>query len=241
MKDKLYQDESLVQFYDYDNERTSDYDQYLAIADKVERVLDLGCGTGRLAVELAKQGKQVVGVEFASAMLDVARRRSSLVEWIQGDARSIRLDQKFDLIILSGHVFQVFLTKEDRLAVLETIKEHLSPKGRYIFDSRNPLAKDWLTWTKEESIRRFSHPLFGEVTAWNTIEGDAKELIYSTFYIVENIKDEYSAKSKISFPTVNEIATLVSEVGLGIANVYGDWHFNLYTESSEEIIWYGYV
>ncbi|MGL4582022.1 MAG: class I SAM-dependent methyltransferase, partial [Flavobacterium sp.] len=96
------------QFYDYDNERTSDYDQYLAIADKVERVLDLGCGTGRLAVELAKQGKQVVGVEFASAMLDVARRRSSLVEWIQGDARSIRLDQKFDLIILSGHVFQVF-------------------------------------------------------------------------------------------------------------------------------------
>lgn len=72
MKDKLYQDESLVQFYDYDNERTSDYDQYLAIADKVERVLDLGCGTGRLAVELSKKGKLVVGVEYATAMLEVA-------------------------------------------------------------------------------------------------------------------------------------------------------------------------
>ncbi|WP_225581714.1 class I SAM-dependent methyltransferase [Myroides odoratimimus] len=135
MEDQLYQNVDLVQFYDYDNLWENE-ERYVQLAEKVKSVLDLGCGTGRLASALAEKGKDVVGVEYAQAMLEKAKKRSSEVKWVQGDARTIRLEQKFDLIILSGHVFQVFLTKEDRLAVLETIKVHLNEGGRYIFDSR---------------------------------------------------------------------------------------------------------
>lgn len=241
MIDKLYHDDQLVQFYDYDNGLAEDHLQYLSFATAVESVLDLGCGTGRLASALAKLGKYVVGVEYAPAMLEVAKRRDSAVKWIHGDARTVRIEEQFDLIILSGHVFQVFLTKEDRLQVLQTIKSHLKPGGRYVFDSRNPLAQDWLTWTKEQTIHQFKHPLVGQVTSWNTFDGDAKELTYSTYYLIDNTLEQYSAQSKIAFPTFNEIATLVTEVGLGIAEVYGDWNLNRYTESSEEIIWYGYA
>ncbi|AJA69799.1 class I SAM-dependent methyltransferase [Myroides odoratimimus] len=240
MEDQLYQNVDLVQFYDYDNLWENE-ERYVQLAEKVKSVLDLGCGTGRLASALAEKGKDVVGVEYAQAMLERAKKRSSEVKWVQGDARTIRLEQKFDLIILSGHVFQVFLTKEDRLAVLETIKVHLNEGGRYIFDSRNPLVKDWLTWTKEESIRQFKHPLHGQVTAWNTYEGDARALTYTTYYSIDNTQENFSSQSTIAFPSFNEIGLLVADAGLGIAEVFGDWELNRYNEYSEEIIWYGYA
>src|SRR3954447_11364168 len=81
-------------------------------ADYVQRllptgsVLDAGCGTGRVAVELAARGYDVVGVDSDASMLDVARRHD--LEWVLADLATLELDRRFDLIVCAGNVM-VFL------------------------------------------------------------------------------------------------------------------------------------
>ena len=183
--DRLYIDPELVQFYDLENEGGADQDYCIAFAKGARSVLDLGCGTGQVAVALAA-GRNVNGVDPAGAMLDVARGRpgGESVEWVEADARHVRLGKEFDLVLLTGHAFQVFLTEQDQRAVLETIAAHLAPEGRFIFDSRNPEAREWLEWVPEESQRSVQHPRLGTVQAWNDAAWDeaAGVVTYDTFY-----------------------------------------------------------
>ncbi|WP_395677698.1 class I SAM-dependent methyltransferase [Inquilinus sp.] len=183
--DRLYDDPDLVSFYDVENVWSSDQDYCRSLAAGCASVLDLGCGTGWLAAELAS-GRAVVGVDPAEAMLEIARARpgGDRVTWVRGDGRSVRLDRRFDLIVLTGHAFQVFLTPADRLAALRTIAAHLAPEGRFIFDSRNPAREEWREWTPAESARRIEHPRFGPVDAWNDVEHDPATGIvtYGTIY-----------------------------------------------------------
>jgi SAM-dependent methyltransferase len=83
-------------------------------------------------------GRTVFGVDPAAAMLDIARRRpgGDKVAWVHADAQSVRLGRRFDLVLLTGHAFQVFLTGEDQKAVFSTIAAHLAPEGRFIFVAR---------------------------------------------------------------------------------------------------------
>src|SRR5690606_24290386 len=148
-------------------------------------LLDLGCGTGLLASALGA-GRAVVGVAPARDMLEGARRRPGCerVEWIASDARMLDLSRSFVLVLLTGHAFQVFLPREEQLAVLQTISRHLSPRGRFLFDSRNPACEAWKTWGAEESRRTLTHPDFGAVEAWNAAEHDPATGIvtYETHY-----------------------------------------------------------
>ena len=148
-QDRLYQEPELAQFYDLDNQWDLDLDYCLQLASDSSSFLDLGCGTGQLAARLA-EGRTVVGVDPAEAMLDIARRRpgGQSVTWVQSDAQSVRLGRQFDLVLLTGHAFQVFLTKKDQLAVLSTIAEHLAPGGRVIFFKRNPDRKITRLYTR---------------------------------------------------------------------------------------------
>lgn len=239
--DKLYTDPELVQFYDIENEESSDLGFLLRLADNADTILDLGCGTGKLAATLAAStGKRVFGVDPAEPMLDVARQRAggAHVTWINGDARCIELSERFDLVILSGHAFQVFLTREDQLAVLQTIAKHLAPSGCFIFDSRNPLVEEWQEWTPAESRRLIHHPVFGKIVAWNDVTQDPSTGIveYGTYYRLSANGQLYSARSSIAFPSREQLASLIVEAGLAVKSWFGDWQGNSYAPSSSEII-----
>jgi SAM-dependent methyltransferase len=67
-------------------------------------VLDAGCGTGRVAVELARHGIEVVGVDVNASMLEVARGSAPAIEWIESDLTSIDLGRRFDVVVLAGNV-----------------------------------------------------------------------------------------------------------------------------------------
>lgn len=71
-------------------------------------VLEIACGTGRVAIRLAQDGIQIVGLDHSEAMLAVARQRSSgmtNVHWVQADMRSFDLGKAFGLAIIPGHSF----------------------------------------------------------------------------------------------------------------------------------------
>ncbi len=238
-EDKLYQDPELAQFYDLENGWADDFEYCLQLAETARSVLDLGCGTGQLAARLAA-GRGDFGVDPAAAMLEVARQRpgGDAVTWVQADARSLRLGQRFDLVVLTGHAFQVFLTEEDQKAVLATIARHLAPGGRFIFDSRNPAIEAWRDWTPEATRRKLEHPALGSIEAWSDVAQDAATGIvtYQTHYRVLASGKCLSESSKIRFSGQEQIAALLAEAGLKIDEWLGDWQGGPCNPSALEII-----
>ncbi|WP_308219958.1 class I SAM-dependent methyltransferase [Nitratireductor sp. ZSWI3] len=157
--ERLYGEAELARFYDMRGTDRDDFAFCRRLAQDATSILDLGCGTGALAAELAAD-RMVVGIDPASAMLDIARARpgGDRVRWLVGDARSVRLDQRFDLIVMTGHSFQVFLDDKDQSAVFQTIAAHLQPAGRFVFDSRNPDFPGRKTRSRDETLHLDEHP-----------------------------------------------------------------------------------
>lgn len=239
MTDRLYSDPDLVQFYDIENTGGEDFNYCLEFAGNARSVLDLGCGTGQLAAALGG-GRAVTGVDPASPMLDVGRNRpgGDKVDWVEADARTVRLGRRFDLVLLTGHAFQVFLTAEDQAAVLRTIAVHLAQGGRFIFDTRNPAVEEWREWTPQLSERLVAHPRLGAVKAWNDFERDPVSgvVTYSTFYETPGGSRYLDAESKIAFPSKDELAPMMDEADLVVEQWLGDWRGAPYAATSPEII-----
>ncbi|MGJ4858860.1 trans-aconitate 2-methyltransferase [Labrys sp. KB_33_2] len=239
--DRLYEDPDIASFYDVENEWSADRACCASLAAACASVLDLGCGTGDLAAEVALQPEcTVFGVDPATAMLDIARRRpgGDRVTWVQGDGRTVRLGRRFDLIVMTGHAFQVFLTPEDRIAALRTIAAHLEPEGRFIFDSRNPAVAEWREWTPEQSSRRIEHPRFGPVEAWNDVAHDpATDIVtYGTHYRILAEGRMLSSHSRIAFASRSELEQALDEAGLEVEAWYGDWERRPCTPTSPDFI-----
>lgn len=242
--DRLYGDPALVEFYDLDNGWADDQETCARMAETAASVLDLGCGTGRFCIELLRRQPDIActGVDPAGAMLDAARAKpgSDKVTWVEADARTVRLNRTFDLIVMTGHAFQVFLTGQDQAAALHTIAAHLSPHGRFIFDSRNPLKEEWKTWGKDcpDSRWQVDHPKYGPVDAWTDISRNAATGVvsYETHYRIRQTGQHLCAVSRIQFSDRESIERLIAKAGLRVDRWLGNWQGEAYIPDSKEII-----
>jgi ubiquinone/menaquinone biosynthesis C-methylase UbiE len=107
----------------------------------IETVLDLGCGTGNHAIPLAKRGYKVTGVDRSGEMLAHAHQKLVTDDltvkppiFVQGDLRSLNLNQQFDAVLMMFAVLGYQLTNDDVLAALNTVRRHLKPGGLFICD-----------------------------------------------------------------------------------------------------------
>jgi ubiquinone/menaquinone biosynthesis C-methylase UbiE len=92
-------------------------------------VLDAGCGTGRVAIELARRGYDTVGIDVEASMLDAARRKAPGLEWVLGDLSSADLpDSRFDLVVAAGNVM-IFLELGTEAAVVANLARTVAPGG----------------------------------------------------------------------------------------------------------------
>ena len=94
-------------------------------------VLDAGCGTGRIAIELARRGMDIVGVDLDVRMLDRAREQAPDLDWRLGDLATVDLGRTFDLILLAGNVM-LFLTPGTETQVVRNLARHLAPAGVFV-------------------------------------------------------------------------------------------------------------
>jgi SAM-dependent methyltransferase len=221
--DALYQDPALAQFYDWDNPWPTDFDWFLSLVEGAKSVLDLGCGTGIFSAALARRGAEVVGVDPAAAMLDLARSRDSRVVWVEAAAQGLDLGRRFEAVVMTGHAFQTLLTPGDSAACLATIARHLAPGGRFFLDSRNPAAREWETWAPEVTREVRAHPDFGPVERWNTAEEtEVPEVIeYQTHYRLADGR-HLAARSRIAFPGFEALSAALAAAGLRVEHWYGD-------------------
>ncbi len=178
MTDAIYVDPRLAALYDALNPWGTDTDYYLKLAPGgPSRILDVGCGTGLLACAFAQGGHAVTGIDPAPAMLDVARTRpwGDRVTWINDTLVGASPTGPFDLTVMTGHVFQVFLADEEALETLACIRRLTPIGGRLAFETRNPAREAWRTWTPESSRRVLTLKRFGRVEtrhAVTDVDGD---------------------------------------------------------------------
>lgn len=235
----IFEDAGVAQFYDRPEQSRLDFDACAQLACDAASVLDLGAGTGTLALRLS-EGRAVTAVEPAAAMLDLAKAKpgAARARWIEDDARHLRLEERFDLIVLTGHTFQVFLTDDDQRAVLGTISHHLAPDGLFVFDSRNPAFPGRKERRRDETERRFDHPVHGAVEAWNVSRYDEASgiLSYENGYRILATGVDHVSTAQIRYTPKLDIEARISAAGLSVDRWLGEWSGAPFKPAAREII-----
>lgn len=93
-----------------------------------DSVLDAGCGTGRVAIELARRGIDVVGVDLDPPMLDEARVKAPHLEWVEADLSRLALGRTFDVVAMPGNVM-IFVRPGTETSVVANMASHLADEG----------------------------------------------------------------------------------------------------------------
>jgi SAM-dependent methyltransferase len=236
--DRLFSDPALADLYDVFCRGRPDFSFYLPLVMSAESVLDVGCGTGellRLARQTGHTGR-LCGLDPADPMLDQARTRSD-IEWILGDLASVHWNQEFDLVVMTGHAFQVFIEDDELRASLAAIQSALTHDGRFAFETRNPQVREWEHWTIETPIEV---PVSNRAAVQYTREVEAPvrgDLVrFTQKFSSPGWDGPKESSSTLRFLGADALSSLLSETGLAIEQQFGDWDRQPLTDSSPEII-----
>jgi SAM-dependent methyltransferase len=218
-----------------------------------QSVLEVGCGTGRVTIRLAREGLNVVGVDVDEEMLKVARSKSSNlpnIRLVRGDMRSFDLGETFGLIIVPGHSFQFMCTPEDQVRALEAFKRHLIPGGTIVIH----INHDDVGWLGDlirapgvrfEPVCDIRQPgtdcLIRKSNAWSYEQHTQTATVVTRW---EEIREDgttlqsWEGKPKALhcvFPF--EMEHLLVRTGFVEHRVYGDFFKNRMSETSPDMVW----
>ncbi len=223
------------------------------IKAKGQTLLEVACGTGRVAIPLAREGVNVVGLDFSPKMLDEAKKKSpglSNLRWVQADMRSFDLAEKFGLAIITGHAFQNLNEPQEQVDCLGSIKRHLFSNGILVVH----LDHQDITWLGElvskkggvfEPAEQFRHPKTGQQIytsrSW-AYEPATQTAICQTIW---EARDEHgivvdrleATPDRLHCIFRFEMEHLLGRVGFKDIVVYGDFHRELLQDKSANMIW----
>ena len=237
MVDLLFSEPKLAELYDEFCAGREDFGFYLPLVMSANSVLDVGCGTGELLRKAREDGHtgRLCGLDPAEAMLEQARKRHD-VEWVHGDLASVNWRREFDLVVMTGHAFQVFLDDDQVRASLAAIRSALTEDGRFVSETRNPSARGWEAWTPDNAVEilhngyavRMAHqvelPMVGDRVSFTV-----------TFTSPDWDRPEVS-RSTLRFLDASSLSAFLSEAGLIVEEQYGNWDGQSLTDTSPEII-----
>lgn len=225
----------IARFYDLDLEGfDDDLALYMEIAAGRD-VLELGCGTGRVAVPLAASGVRVTGVDLSPAMLALARDRADglPVRLVEGDMRTLDLGERFGAVFVPLGGLQHMTTAAEVAAALATVARHLAPGGQAVVDVEAPHPDDWLPgprpvlqhWTRRLPPEPGSPG--GTVTKLVAVEGRPVESLREVTYHFdvqppEGPLQRVTQQFTLRVITAGEIELGARLAGLRVAAWYGD-------------------
>lgn len=225
MPDPIFGHPRLARIYDALDADRSDLDAYVAVVDELSarRVLDVGCGTGTLALRLARRGIEVAGLDPAAASLDVARSKpgADRVTWLHASATDVPPVQ-VDLVVMTGNVAHVFRDEGDWDAVLAGVGAALRPGGWLVFETRVPAAEAWLEWTPEQSRARTEIVGVGVVESWVEVTAVRPGLVsFRWTYRFEADGAVLVSDSTLRFREEDELAKSLLRAGYTVLEVRG--------------------
>lgn len=223
MPDDVFAVPRLARLYDVLDPDRADLDVYVAIAEELgaRRVLDVGCGTGVLALLLAERGHDAVGVDPAAASLDVARAKpgADRVRWVEADATRLPVGEDVDLVVMTGNVAQVFLDDAEWDAVLRRAAAVLATGGHLVFETRDPSCRAWEDWTPELSHSVVHDEVEGQVEAWHEVTAVEPPLVTFVGHVVFADDTEAVSVSTLRFRDRGEVTASLVAAGLEVVDV----------------------
>lgn len=242
----------------YDALHASQTDDLAFYVDEAVRsggpILEVGCGTGRIALSIARAGIEVVGLDRSSSMLAVAAasrrgedpaagRRLALV---RADMRAFAFRRSFARVLLPFRVFQSMLIVPDQLAALAACRAALAPEGRLVFNVFDPrydlLAAGRSPIEMTETGRGYRDGEDEVVEKWTGWYDPVLQLLHGTF--IYERRDSVGVVVERAFePLVlryffrYEIEHLLARAGYEVEALYGGWEREPYDENGEEMIW----
>ncbi|MCM8749647.1 class I SAM-dependent methyltransferase [Thermomicrobiaceae bacterium CFH 74404] len=240
MLERHFNEDRLAALYDlfYPPERRADLAFYLPLVMSARAVLDVGCGTGallRMARQAGHSGR-LCGLDPALGMITQARKWPD-IEWVHGDLTTVRWEQEFDLVVMTGHTFQEFIEDDEIRAALAAVRAALVDGGRFAFETRNPLDRAWERWDSQysgEVVDATGAVVRAEYQVETPVEGDIVRYV-SVFSSPDWDQPEVS-RGVLRFLDAERLAAFLSDAGLVIEEQFGDWARNPHTATSPEII-----
>ena len=191
-------------------------------------VVELGVGTGRIAIPIARAGIHVIGVDSSAGMLEVARERADAegvdLDLRFGDLRSPPVEGEFPLVISPFRALLHMETDEDRRAALRAIHGLVEPAGRFVFDVFTPLP-DGIAETHGLWLER-------EPGIFERVEWDEEQRT-----VVMQVRgDDAETALSLSWLSVPEWSTLLAEEGFTVDGLYG-WFDRKRWRGHEDSVW----
>ena len=233
MVDRQFRDFELARLYDALCVGREDFGFYLPLVLQATAVLDVGCGTGELLRIARSRGHtgRLVGLDPGEAMLRVAQAELT-VEWVPGDLTTAEYWNEFDLVVMTGHAFQVLLTDDDVRTALVAVRRALKTDGHFVFETRNPLARGWEQWAPIE-VEYEGVPFRYSP---REIRQDGELVSFTSVYSRPGWAEDELSHSTLRFMSRVRLVELLGEAGLRVVDQYGDWGREPLTDSSPEII-----
>ncbi|MDI6857762.1 MAG: class I SAM-dependent methyltransferase [Dehalococcoidia bacterium] len=239
----------IADYYDLDLDGfLGDLDLYENFARRADApVLELGVGTGRLALPLAQAGFQVVGIDSSEAMLAIARRkaeeqRTAGLRLVKADMAGFSLDEKFGLAFCALGGFLHLPGQREQIETLRRVREHLLPDGVAVIDIPVLEAQEWepgaralvLEWTR----RRPDGVL---VSKYVSVEADPAKQTQHVTQIYEEWGEAGSLRRRIAtfemrYPQRFEMELILKEAGLEQISLYGSYDLDPFDSRSQRMV-----
>jgi SAM-dependent methyltransferase len=217
------------------------------------RVLEAGCGTGRVLIPIARAGVSIDGLDASEAMLAqcearLAREPSEVSERVglhRGDARNFDLGRTFSLVTAPFRVVQHLTTIEDQLRFLDAVKRHLAPGGRLVFDVFNPSFAVMMTADGMEHEDTPDTPLpngasFRRTGRVNRIRWiDQVSEVELAYYVTRSpgaTPERFVQAFDMRWYLRAELVHLLARAGYRVRTMYGGFDRTPVTDSSTELI-----
>lgn len=249
-----YYDEYMAELYDVLTPGLpGDVDFYVGLArEAAPPVLELGCGTGRIAIPIARAGVEIVGLDSSPPMLAKARERASglaQVRWVEADMRDFDLGERFGLVIIPYRAFQHMITVDDQKSCLACVRRHLRDDGRLAFNLFNPdlvamgrwlsdSRGDWRLWHDSADERTG-----GRILAWESRRYRVASQEVDNVWQVDEIDAEGRPASQryldlhLRWFYRFEVEHLLALAGFEVEHLYGWFDGSGFADDSPEMVW----
>jgi cyclopropane fatty-acyl-phospholipid synthase-like methyltransferase len=210
------------------------------------KALELGVGTGRVAIELAKANVTVWGVDNSKYMLNVARQKlkkekvsvRKRVTLKLGDMRNFRLKETFPFIYIASSTFEHCITEEDQKRCLISVYNALEGRGVLAFDiSQLHPEKPESSWWIDRSELGAEEEVIRTIFSRRNLQTNVVSLnLFFDVYRNGKLKERYYEYGEARISSKNDVGKLLKSVGFRIGGVYGNFDKSAYDEKSQRII-----
>lgn len=252
-----HDDRSDADFFDhYQTGVEGDVEFYVERAAKAGGpVLELGCGTGRILIPVARAGVSIVGLDRAASMLAVVRAKIAAlapevrarIELVEADMRSFALARRFALVTIPYRAFLHMQTVEAQRECLRCVRDHLAPDARLVLNVFDPSLSVIGSRLGADGgalryVRSFTHPETGRrVLVWEAFHYDPARQLVDGHFVFDEIDARGSVIARRSTPLTlrwvyqYEMRHLLELEGFAVDALYGDFRGGAFRYGGEQV------